>query len=28
VASFCPGVGQGPLHDLKAIRAALAEFGG
>jgi len=23
VASFCPGVGQGPLHDLNAIRAAL-----
>ncbi len=23
VASFCPGVGQGPLHDANAIRARL-----
>lgn len=25
VASFCPGVGQGTLHDVAAIRAALAQ---
>lgn len=28
VASFCPGVGQGDLFDLNAIRARLAEAGG
>jgi Fe-S-cluster containining protein len=27
VASFCPGVGQGPLRDANAIRAALHEDG-
>jgi uncharacterized protein len=28
VASFCPGVGQGSLHDANAIRTALHESGG
>jgi Fe-S-cluster containining protein len=28
VASFCPGVDQGPLHELSDIRTRLAEHGG
>jgi hypothetical protein len=27
VASFCPGVGKGPVHDLNAIRAAMRASG-
>jgi hypothetical protein len=26
VAAFCPGAGEGPLHDLNALRRALAEW--
>ena len=28
VASFCPGAGQGTLHDVAEIRAVAAKFGG
>ena len=28
VASFCPGVGEGPLHSFAAIRKAMGDAGG
>jgi Fe-S-cluster containining protein len=28
VASFCPGAGQGELHDVNAIRAVMRQHGG